>query len=648
MKQPKKGANWLQSSSRTKKPPTILGEPDQLLIQSLMVAYQNRRYTYAEQTARKLLRKWPKYSFGWQILGAALLQMKRLPEAHEAMLQAVMLAPNDAAAHINLATVLLEIGKLDEAAACFKASVDLNPNIPEAHNNLGNALMGLGLYEEAERSFRKSIDLKPDYFEALNNLGNCLRQLGRLIEAETRYREAIRLEPNYVEAHNNIGNVLQDLGRHDEAIASYRDCVARDQGYALAYSNLLYCQNFGDATDIGLAVAQAKEFGERLSAMAHPKCAPNNSTEPFGKLRIGFVSGDFKRHPVGYFIQGLLKNLDRDEFEIVGFPSNAFSDDLTETIRDFCSEWIPIYGMDDALAAETISRQGIHVLFDLSGHTAHNRLSVFAYKPAPVQVSWLGYFATTGLPEMDYFLGDPVMCPVEEEAHFSEKVWRLPETWLCLEPPVEKVQTLPIPALENGHITFGCFGNLAKMGPKVVETWAAILKRVPDSKLFLKSKQLSEPKLVENTQKQFLQHGIEPNRLVLEPPSSRLDYFHAYNQIDIVLDTFPYPGGTTSVDALWMGKPVLTLKGDRFLSHLGESIVTNAGLKGWIAKDHEDYIEKAMSFAADRNDLAKLSRSLREIVLKTPLFDTERFARGFSRRLKEIWDSAQTSPSIKN
>jgi predicted O-linked N-acetylglucosamine transferase (SPINDLY family) len=366
-----------------------------------------------------------------------------------------------------------------------------------------------------------------------------------------------------------------------------------------------------------------------VSDRAKPKFTNWKVPARDGKLRVGFVSGDLRNHAVGYFVEGLLEHLVMGQFEIFAFPTTSITDDLTNRIKQLFTDWTPIYGMSDQAAATLIHQKEIHVLIDLSGHSAHNRLPVFSYKPAPVQVSWLGYFATTGLPEMDYFLGDPQMSPKSEATYFTETVWSLPETWLCHKPHAQIVSVSELPALKDGFLTFGSFGNLSKMNNQVVETWSSILHRTPTSKLLLKSHQLGDPSQREEVKNRYQKFNISPDRLILEGPESRESYFEAYQRLDVVLDTFPYPGGTTSVDSLWMGVPVLTLKGDRFLSHLGESIVFNSGNSDWLASDVEDYIAKAVLFTTDLEQLAQLRSTLRDRILKSPLFDTSRFAKNF-------------------
>jgi predicted O-linked N-acetylglucosamine transferase (SPINDLY family) len=253
-----------------------------------------------------------------------------------------------------------------------------------------------------------------------------------------------------------------------------------------------------------------------------------------------------------------------------------------------------------------------------------------------VQANWLGYFATTGVAEIDWFVGDPNVCPPGDESHFTEKIWRLPETYLCFTPPTSDVPVSPLPALNNGYITFGCFNHIGKLNDAVVALWSRILKQIPDARLLLKAQQLGDVTMIEQTRARFAAHGVA-DRLLLEGPSSRTDYFAAYGRIDIALDPFPYPGGTTSVEALWMGVPVLTLRGNRFLSRAGENIMRNVGLPEWIAQDGNDYVLKAAAFASKPEALSALRCNLRNQALASPMFDATRFSRYFEEALWNMW-----------
>ena len=300
--------------------------------------------------------------------------------------------------------------------------------------------------------------------------------------------------------------------------------------------------------------------------------------------------------------------------------------------------WKPIYGQTDEAAANMIYADGVHILLDLSGHTADNRLPMFGYKPSPVQASWLGYFATTGLNEMDYLIGDPYVTPPEDDDQFTEKVWRLPETRWCFTPPDVDIEVSVPPAVNHGYVTFGCFNNITKFNDKVVALWTKVLNAIPNSRLLLKAKQFRDQMARESIIQRFAAHGIDSKRINLEGPEDRQKYFAAYNKIDIALDPFPFTGGTTSVESLWMGVPLVTLAGDSLISRQGVGVLMNAGLPDWIAEDEEEYVAKAVLFASDLDKLASLRAGLRSQVLASPLFDAPRFAQNIENALWAMWN----------
>jgi protein O-GlcNAc transferase len=350
---------------------------------------------------------------------------------------------------------------------------------------------------------------------------------------------------------------------------------------------------------------------------------------------------------VGFFLESVLAQLDYTRIELIAYPTYQKEDDLTARIRPHFSAWKPLYDLSDEAAARLIHADGVHVLLDLSGHTAKNRLPVFAWKPAPVQAMWLGYFATTGVAEMDYILGDKWILPDGEEHHFVEKGWRLSGPLHCLTPPCEDIKVNELPALRNQSITFGTLNNPAKMNDKVVACWARILNAIPRSRLYLNAGNFRDNILRKTVIERYAAHGIAENRLILEATTGRIAALNSYHRIDIALDPFPYPGGTTSYEALWMGVPVLTMLGSNYISHLGESIMHNAGLPDWIAANEEDYIAKAVAFSASLANLAKLRSSLRARVLVSPLFDSVLFASSFEMALWGMWHArTQNNPSV--
>ena len=502
---------------------------------------------------------------------------------------------------------------------------------------LGAVLQETGRVSEKLVANQKSVELAPQDAEAHNNLGITLKELGRLDEAEASYRQAISMKPDFAEVHYNLGNALRVLGRFEEAEASYRQAISLKPDYAKAHSNLLFLQS-SCAFDSALYLKEALNYANAISKKISSRFAEWSCVKKPQRLRIGFVSGDFKNHPVGYFLEGLLTQLNPSSVELFAYPTHFIEDELTTRIKPCFASWTPLFDKSDKEAARLIHNDGVHILIDLSGHTANNRLPIFAWKPAPIQISWLGYWATTGVPEIDYVLGDPHVTPPQDDDHFTEKVWRLPETRWCFTPPDVDVEVSAPPALKQDYVTFGCFSNLTKINDKVVELWAKVLDAIPNSRLLLKAKQLRDQLVRESIIQRFAAQGINSKRISLEESEDRQKYFAAYNRIDITLDSFPFTGGTTSVESLWMGVPLITLAGDSLISRQGGGVLTNAGLPDWIADDEESYLAKAIIFASDLDKLARLRANLRSQVLASPLFDAPRFAQNFENALFEMWN----------
>ncbi len=596
------------------------------------------RYAEVEPLARSLTARFPLQGDGWKILGATLKQLGRTTEAMSALQQAAILLPGDAGLHNNLGNILNQLGQYGEAEACFRRALLIKPDFAEAHYNLGIVVKALGQYGEAEACFRRALLIKPDFAEACYNLGNSLHDLGRLSEAEACFRQALRTRPHWPEASCNLGNTLAALGRLAEAEACCREALQCKPDYLDPYSSLLFLHSYSPEHTAADYLEEARRYGQRADSKVGAPFAQWICDRRPQRLRVGLVSGDFRNHPVGYFLEGLLAQLDPSSIELFAYPTILASDELTARIRPYFAAWKPIFGLSDEAAANSIHEDGVHLLIDLAGHTANNRLPVFAWKPAPVQLSWLGYFASTGVAAMDYFLADPWTLPESLEAHFTEKVWRLPETRLCFTAPKEEVDVAPLPALANGYVTFGCFNNLTKLNDAVVTQWARILESLPGSRLLLKAKQLKDATLRQAMTERFAAHGIGVGRLILEGPSPRGEYLAAYARVDIALDPFPFTGGTTTAEALWMGVPVLTLAGDRFISRQGAGLLANASLQDWISGDIEDYVRRAVAHAGDLDRLSRLRQALRQQLLSSPLFDAQRFARHFESAMRGIWE----------
>lgn len=572
--------------------------------------------------------------------GNALAAIENFKSAVEAFSKALEIDPHYAGAHFNLGNAYMRLGMLELAREAYTHALKVLPDYTDAEVALGAVLEDLRQFESACAHYRRALELQPNYVQVHCNLGNSLKKLNRFDEALISYRRAIELDPNYVDAHNNIATVLQDLGRLEESKSSYLRALELRPDSIDTQGNLLFVMNYGGPDPHCSALLHARRYGELVARKARPYTRWNVSAQPERCLRVGFVSGDFREHPVGFFLEnalGALVSRSDGQLQCVAYSNHAFEDATTQRLRSNFQLWRSCVGLSDAALAKQIYDDAVDILIDLSGHTAGNRLPVFAFKAAPVQISWLGYFGTTGVQAMDYLLADPWTLPVSDECNFTEKIWRLPETRLCFTPPALNIGVSKLPALDNGYVTFGCFNNLTKMVEPVVALWAAVLRAVPESRLFLKSPQLNEPSVRQRVQEQFAGHGIDVSRLLFEGLSPRHDYLAAYQRVDIALDPFPYTGGTTTMEALWMGVPVVTLAGERFLSRQGVGLLANAELNDWIASTDADYVEIARSQSSDLRSLGELRAHLREQVLGSPMFDAPRFAQHFGNALRDIW-----------
>ncbi len=600
----------------------------------------------AEKSYKQAILLQPNNAKAYKNLGFTLRKLGRLVEAEKSYQQAIKFKPDLFAAQDELGLIYQELGKLVEAEKSFKQAIRLNPNYAKAHNNLGITLQELGKLEEAEESIKKAIELKPDSSEPYNNLGVIYQELGKLDDAEKNYKHSINLNPNSAETYSNLGVSLQELGKFEEAKNSYQQAIKLKPNYIKALSNLLFLYS-GFNYDPSIYLQEANKYNEILEKSVKFKFSSWLCKEEPEKLRVGFISGDLRNHPVGYFLENFLNKITKSNLELYAYPTQFKSDDLTLRIKPFFSAWKSLIGVSNEAAAKLIHSDAIHILIDLSGHTSNNRLPIFSWKAAPIQISWLGYFASTGVSEIDYILGDPFVTPYEDKSHFIEKIWQLPETYLCFTEPNVKVDVGPLPALSNNYITFGCFSKIARITDNVISTWSKILLATPSSKLFLKDSSFSKESIKEIVYKRFSLVGIDKERLILEDKSPREQYLKTYNRVDIALSPFPYGSVTTSVEGLWMGVPIIVMQGSYFNSRLGESITNNTNLSEWIASNEDDYISKATKFNNKLEDLAQLRSSLRNQVVSSPLFNSERFCNNFEVALRNIWNMKASSEKNK-
>lgn len=620
--------------------PTLAGSPPSEQERSQIASlWREGRFGRAEALTRQLSARCPNDAWCWKTLASLLRAQGRFDEALQAARSAFHLSPEDAEVHFELGLVFDRLGQTVEAEASLRRAVQLQPTLASAHNELGMILERTDRLEEAVTSYRRALAHKPDWPGVMSNLAIALKLQGKLDEAEAMLRSAISLEPELAAAHVNLAGILRDTNRLAEAEQTLRRVVAAYPEMMEVRSNLLFSLNYSAEHSPEYCVAEARRFGEIATKKVARRYKSWTHVEDPVRLRVGIMSGDIHMHPVGYFLESVLAHLDQRRIELVGYPTNPRVDALTQRVQTAFSAWRSLSAYSDAEAAQVIHRDGVHVLLELSGHTANNRLPVLAWKPAPVQVSWLGYFATTGVQEIDYFLADEVSVPTEHRAHFSEQVWYLPDTRLCFTPPATLEPVYPLPALWNQAITFGSFQNLAKLNDRTLALWGRVLRAVPQSRLRVQSLQLASEAMRQQLRQRLEAVGIAGERVELHGPASRSLYLAAHAEVDVILDTMPFPGGTTTCEALWMGVPTLTIAGDRLISRQGASLMRAAGLADWVAADEDDFVVRAVQLTRNHGWLSELRASLRDKVQRSPLFDAQRFAANLENALWQMWEA---------
>ena len=607
------------------------------------VFQEQGRLSEAEASYRRALEIRPDYAEAHYDLANVLRDLGRQVEAEASYRRAVAIKPDYAQAHNNLGNVLQRKGRQDEAEASYRRALAIRPDFFLAHNNLGNTLRQQGRPNEAEASYRRALAIRPDFFLAHNNLGTALGDLWRLNEAETSYRRALAIKPDYAEAHFNLGNLLPYLGRPVEAEASYRRALEIKPDFAAAHSNLLYLLAYCGLGTNEQYLRQARSW--EINAIPPPereaarrKLFPHVPRDG-RKLRIGYVSGDFRLHAVSYFIEPVLEHHDRNRVEVFAYSTADKQDEVTRRIRGKVDHWHDITWISDVAAVDLIGRHRIDVLLDLAGHTGGNRLGIFARRAAPVQCGYLGYFASTGLTEMDYWIGDAIVTPESHDEQYSELVWRLPRVWVSYAGSEDAPTPVWQPA-SDGKVWLGSFNHLAKITDRTIGLWTRVLRQIPRACLLLKTKELDDSASRKRILSAFKAQGISEARIELMGRTADWKaHMSMYDRLDIALDPVGGIGGaTTTCDALWMGVPVVTLAGGRYGERMTSSIVTAIGHGDWRANDEGDYVEKVASIAANHSLRSELRSSLRDSVRRSALFDAQGLARALENAFEGMLD----------
>jgi protein O-GlcNAc transferase len=596
----------------------------------------------AEAFCRHLLQANPDEADAWYLLGLACQRQARPAEAAECYRHVIERDPHNADAYNNLGAALEGLGYLDEAARCFEKAAHLRPDAPVVHYNLGVALAGQRKLEEAIASYRRALALQPDYLDAENNLGIVLTSQGDLDEAVACFQRVLASHSSHVNARNNLGNALQEQGKLREAAGAFRKALEFRPDFAGAHSNLLNCLNYDPAVGCDALVAEHLHW-DNVQARVASATAHANDRDADRRLRVGYISPDFYHHAAARFLEPLFAHHDPRQVEIYCYAEVAAGDAVTRRFQDRAHGWRSTVGLSDAAVAEQVRADGIDILVDLAGHTARNRLLVFAYKPAPVQISYLGYPNTTGLAAINYRLTDLVADPPGEPVRHTEELIRLPQAF-CYAANERAPGASPLPAATTGCVTFGSLHNLAKLNAQVLDLWCRVLRAVPRARLLVLRHTL-RGSAKESLHRQLIDRGISSDRFDLRHASGGPSHMNAYENVDIALDAFPWSGHTTACEALWMGVPVVTLYGNRYAGRMAASTLTALGLPEFIARTPEEYVAIAALWASDLGRLGQLRAGLRERMRSSPLCDGAHFTRTLEVTYRMLWRRWCRSPN---
>ncbi len=591
----------------------------------------------AVEACRKAVKSDPAYVNALNNMGNALQLLDRLGEAEAAYRRALSLAPGEAKIHGNLGVALQLLERPDEAVECFKTSFSLDPNQANVLASLGNTYQDMDRLEEAVEYFEQALAINPDLPAIHNNLGNALQELGAFEEALASYDRAIALKADYAEPINNQGNTLLQMRRFGDAIAAYRKALRTDPGYVKARSTLIFILDMDEETTNDDLQAERRGWNDAyVSPLAKERKPHANTPNPEKRLRIGYVSADFRRHSAAYIFGLPLIHYDRSAFDVICYSNCDGKDDMTARFRDSVTDWRNIATITDGEAAERIRADGIDILVDLSGHTRGNRLFIFARKPAPIQITAWGHAIGTGLETMDYLFSDPVFIPPEDRKYCREEIIDLPCAVGYLYPKDAPPLT-PLPMLTSGRVTFGCFNNIGKVSDGAMDIWCDLLHAVPGASLVLKDGRLNSPWLRDAVRGELTRRGIGPDRFTLMGGTSWAEHVGAYDRIDIALCPFPLSGGTTTLEGFLMGVPSVTLRGKTLNGRGTASMNTVLGLADWIAETPADYIGIGKEKAADAEGLTRLRADLRSRLTASPLCDPDLYVGAVETAYRTLW-----------
>jgi protein O-GlcNAc transferase len=607
-------------------------------LQTAMDHHQRGQNAEAEQIYRGILERIPDQPDALHLMGVLAGQQDRSEDAVELIGRAIAARPNLAPFHCNLGNALVAVGRIDDAIAAFEKSIALDPRYFPAHYTLAIALESLGRTDEAIAEYRRAIELNPQSVQAHNNLGIVLCATGKWDESEDELNEAFRLLPNSASVFTNLAMLHVYQGKIGQSIAEYDRALELEPPKSDRLSSKIATMHYDPRFDAMDILKEAKRFDELFGRSAGEIAPHENDRDGDRKLRIGYVSPDFCNHVVGRCMLRLLPHHDRERFEIHCYSNSAVEDSVSARLREKSDGWHSIAGVTDGDAAAMIRADRIDILIDLAVHTRGNRLPLFAYRPAPVQMTYLGCCSTTGLSAMDYRISDGGCDPPDTDLSiYSEKTIRLPRIHFCYDPLPEMPAVSPPPMVSAGYITFGCMNNFTKCSPAAIDLWIRILGKMPQSRLILHSR---PGRHLEPVRARFEEAGISADRIEFISLTDWPGYFDAYRRMDVALDPFPYSGAITSCDTLWMGVPLITLSGKTAVGRMGAAILGAVGVPESIAETGEQYVRLAVDLVSDRDRLRTLRSELRPRLQNSPLMNAGELVRHLEASFLHAWQES--------
>jgi protein O-GlcNAc transferase len=642
-----------------------------------VIAHQNGQFKSAIELIDKAIEFNPNDAIYYSNRGISLQELKQFETSVSSYNKAIELKPDYAKAYFNRGNALKELKLFEDAVTSYDKAISLRPDYTEAYSNRGNALKDLRRYEAAVLSYDKAISLNPDLADVHFNRGNTLLKLAKVDAALASFDRvkfldafhyqvyissggALRLKNQYIDALDSVGRALRMNPEVTSAqqgyssllsyLSDYREVckysetalsLATDSEKSIVWANRLFHLIYHPDLSAQEICSEHIRWGKQYAALGQEGFATHDRT-PVRRLRIGYVSPDFWGHTCRFYFEPLFSQHEHTRFELFAYASVLYEDEHTQRFKPFFDHWRDIHSLSDEAVAHMIRQDKIDILVDCCGHMMDTRLTVFAYKPAPIQVTWLGSAWTTGLAQIDYVLFDPYMAP--EGTNASEQIVRLPRTWAAFRPGERAYQASvkALPSLTNGYVTFGYSGRSERLNHRVFNTWGSILARLPQARLVLDYKAFIDPKTKAYYREFLAQHGIDTSRVFMRNSEN---IFEGLGDIDILLDSFPHSGGTMLFDAIWMGVPALTLASPRPVGRIGTSLMTNLGLSEWVAQDEQEYEDKAIAFAQDIQALAKLRTGMRARMQASPVMDEKGFTQDVEAAFQTMWTNWVNSSS---